>query len=107
MAQGKYRAIFESASTAGDCDEEKCLQQPGVEGVNVLFCGSSLEASVLSIRAAYEKLAWNENKSLSLSDFESLCDLLFSDEARVDAEQVAQDATHGKNPCPMSAGGTT
>ena len=107
MAEGKYRAIFEAASAGGENDGDMYLQEPGVEGVFVLFGGSSLDASVLSIRAAYEKLEWNEKKSLSLSDFETLCDLLFSDEARVDAEQVARDATHGKDPCPMSAGSTT
>ena len=106
MAQGKYRSIFEAASTGGEGDEEMCLQQPGVEGVNVLFCGSSLEASVLSIRTANEKLAWKENKSLSFRDFEKLCDLLFPEEARCDAEQVARDAAQGKGPGPMSAGST-
>ena len=55
MAQGKYRAIFEAASAGGENDEDMYLQEPGVEGVFVLFGGSSLDASVLSTCAAYEK----------------------------------------------------
>ena len=44
MAEGKYRAIFEAASAGGENDGDMYLQEPGVEGVFVLFGGIEIVA---------------------------------------------------------------